>query len=80
LKYDNKHPEATAKLLEINQQAFTSAIDLELKDIDAYLTQKDFVDAKRQAKHIVELVQKAKEQDQVTYDTTKLRQIFQDIQ
>ena len=80
LKYDTKHPEATAKLLEINQQAFTSAIDLELKDIDAYLTQKDFVDAKRQAKHIVELVQKAKEQDQVTYDTTKLRQIFQDIQ
>jgi hypothetical protein len=50
-----------------------------LKDIDLYLAQKDFVDAKKQAKHIVELVQKAKEQEQVSYDTAKLRQIFQDI-
>lgn len=79
LRYDSKHPEATKKLNEINQQTFTIKIDWELKDIDLYLAQKDFLEAKKQAKHIIELVQQAKEDQQVTYDTAKLKQIFQDI-
>jgi len=79
LKYDNKHQDARAKLLDINQQKFTIKVEKMLSTIENYISDEDFIAAKKEAKHTSDFINNIQQEEEVTYDENKIKNVFKKI-